>query len=262
MKKFIVPLVLLLLLGLGQSVRLYSQEITVRVDENNLAEVKEVFRLGLDSGRIVEGFDDTEVNVFNMLATSGGDNVERWTEFHERIKPSVRDYSDMKISTSRRQNVYEVILSYKVPELVELKDRVGRIESYGINFELFEFHVAGTGLIIPDNTDLWVDLPDSLDAGNVHVSPDPVSRFAGFEYRWNTGVWDINIEYSKTEPISAWTFEGTLRSFRETFVGNPAYGIALVVLIALALIYRKHIKNLFSEGLVVDQDADEPKKSF
>lgn len=260
MKKLAIPLILLLLLSLGYGVKLYSHEINIKITENNEGEVTETFRIGLDPDRYINEFNNTEENIFKNLAAKKGDETEEWTKFHSRIKPTLNKTMNMEISTSKVQKVHKVILNYKAPEVIKLGSKEGRVENYLVKFKSFDFYVKNTGLVIPDNTNLWINLPDNLKEENVKVSPDPVSSFSGYEFRWNTGTWNIKVEYSKVEPISSWSLEGTFESFQETFIGNPAYGISLLVLIILTVIYRKHIKNLFSEGMVIEENAEKPKR--
>ncbi len=262
-KIFLTATLVILLTSIGTSVKLYNHRINLEVDEENTATVKETFRLGLDSSNYLRKYDDYETNVFENISSQGTSNISKWTEFHSEIKTSLKgEVQDLSISTSEKQRTHNVIISYEHPEAVQLIEEKGRKKIYKVNTKLFKFYVNGTGLIIPDNTNLWIDLPDSIPEDSVEASPDPINRFAGNEFHWNTGTWDIKLEYRKTESISSWTIQGLAESFRKTFIDNPVYGALLLILIILAFIYRDQIKLLFSQGLASETEVEKPKRKI
>lgn len=249
------------LIPVGSSVKLYNHKINVDINENNVGEVKETFRLGLDSSNYLRKYDEYETEIFKELSSETSENISKWTEFHKGLKTSiVNGVENLSVSTSVKQKTHNVILTYKAPEAVELVEEKGRIKKYELNTSVFRFYKENTGLIIPDNTNLWIDLYDSLSEESVEISPDPINKFAGHEFHWNTGTWNIKVKYQKTDPISSWTLQGTIESFRKTFISNPVYGVMLLILIGLAFIYRNQIKLLFSEGLASEQKAEKPKR--
>ncbi len=249
------------LISVGSSVKLYNHKINVNINENNVGEVKETFRLGLDSNNYLRKYDEYETDVFDELSSETTENISKWTEFHDDLRTSIDEgVENLSISTSVKQKTHNVIITYNVPEMAELVEEKGRIKTYELDTSLFRFYKEDTGVIIPDNTNLWIDLYDSLSEESVEISPDPINKFAGHEFHWNTGTWDIEIRYQKTDPISSWTLQGTIKSFKETFIKNPVYGVLLLILIGLAFIYREQIKLLFSEGLASEQEAEKPKR--
>lgn len=247
-------------MSVGSAVTLRNHRIEVKVDENIEPSVKQTFRLELDPGNYIRRYNATETEVFEKLASEATDNVSKWEDFDERIKPSMDQPGNISISTSVMHRSHNVILEYDYPNLVDLIGERGRVRRYRVNVDRFNFYQDDAGLIIPDNTNMWINLPDSIDEEAVDVSPEPVSRFRGNEFHWNTGTWDITLEFEETEPISSWTIEGMAKSFRETFIDSPVYGAVLLILIILAFIYREHIKLLFSEGMASEAEAEKPKK--
>lgn len=267
MKKIIPFITLALILSiapLGSSVKLDNHRVRVEVNENNEASIKETFKLRLDSDKESPSFGTPETEAFQSLSSKGVEDLKVWANFYEKIRTTYTgNINNISVSTSIRSKSYLVIIDYKPEKMVNLTSQRGRIKNYKMNMGKLRFYEKGTGLVIPDNTNLWINLPDSLPEKSVEVSSDPINSFEGHEMYWNTGRYGkLDIIYQKKEPISSWSFEGAIEAFKKTFIGNPVYGGVLIILISLSIIYRDQIKLLFSEGLSTEEEAEKPKRKI
>ncbi len=265
--KLLITVVLLsIFASIGSAIELRSHSVEIRIDEDTTAEVKERFSFRLSGSEMVQTTNFTEEEYFNHIVSEAGKNFDVLTELHPDIEiaPSVSgERRDMVISTSETYRTHNLVISYETDELIEMIRQEGRINHYRFNTEALRFYEPETEMVrLGDNTNLLIDLPDTIEEDRLDPPRDPWMVHGGNEYQWNTGSWDIDIEYSMVEPITSWSPGGIWETFKEMFINDPIYGVILLILIALSVIYRKEIKLLFSEGLVGEEDPKQPREQL
>lgn len=258
-----VTIALCLFVSIGGAVKLYSHSTEIDINKEGVGSVRETFRLGLDQDKYYRKYNMSETDAFDKVSSEAGDNFDQWKEFHKEIEPSISgSKEDLTVSTSKTHRTHNVIVNYETNNITELSSKRGRIKTYRLKVESLRFYKNNTGVVIPDNTNLWIDLPDSTELDSLEISPEPINSFGGYEYHWNTGTWDIKLSYDIVEPISSWNIQGIQEAFGDTFIDNPVYGAVLIILIVLSVIYRHQIRMLFSEGLAMEEEPEKPKKQL
>jgi len=252
--------------SLGRAIELRSHSVEISINEDATAEVQERFSFRLSGSAMVQGTNLTQEEYFNQIVSEAGKNFDKLTELHPDvdIAPSViGERRDIVISTSETYRTHNLVISYETDELINLVREEGRINHYRFNKEALEFYEHGTDMVrLGDNTNLLIDLPETIEEDRLDPPRDPWMVHGGNEYQWTTGTWDIDIEYSVVEPITSWSPGGIWETFKDMFISDPVYGIILLILIALSVIYRKEIKLLFSEGLVAEEEPKQPREQL
>lgn len=266
-KKLIIPIIFtILLISVGNAIEFRSHTIEIRIDEYNSASVKETFVFTASGTRAMESHDMTEEEFFQMIIDESNGDFDKLTEISPEVdvEPSILgDKENLAISTSQTYRTNEIIISYDTDELINLDRSEGRVKHYTLSTDALKFYDSDSGVVrLPDNTNLLIDLPDYLDEDRVNPPRDVWLEHGGYEYLWTTGMWNIDMGYSVVDPITGWSPGGIWEAFKETFIGQPVYGVLLAILIILSVIYRKQIKLLFSEGLTADDEPERPKEQL
>lgn len=260
MKKSLVFLIcFLVLLGTVEARSLESHIITVDIDDNGNADVKENYVMFLEE---VTG----DFSLFEGVSRQAKNDISVWQTFLPIIEiNAVGDVEDLLISPFKQRGFGYVNLEYKIPGFSKVVSQQGRFTVMGIDEDEFKFYDEGSGLFtIPSKTTLWIKFNKNSEI--IENKPSPtLGPYVADEKK-------IVMGWTGPSPLSEFSTKykverGISESFNITrifdfFVENPVYGIVVIILIVLIGIYRKQIARLVSEGFAGEEEIESPKKEL
>ena len=262
------PLCFVLLLSTGLAISGLSVDtmITIDLDKNGNAEITEDSKLTFQW--------DTAMEEFNRLKDLGTTDIIVWRNFSENIDVHVLgDRSDLSVFTKQVLGLDHVVLQYNILGFATYVGEIGRSILREVNMDQFSFYNKSSGsLLLPDKTSITVTVEDTRKNENQPLDEIVETTPAGFfmgPYIQDTkivvfadGPMNLNefkVQYKVEKGISeSWGFE----SLYLFFVKNPIYGITLLVLIALTVIYRRKVIGVLSESFAGEEDIEMPKREL
>lgn len=260
MKRLLIMFLFMLFLVSTISARsLESHFITVDLDASGNAVVLESYTMGLEIA-------SNDFTAFDNISAEAKDNIGIWQTFMKDIDISlVGEASELLITSSKQRNFGQVNLEYKVNNFAKLLEERGRFTVWGITEDLFTFYDAESGIFtIPSKTTLWVRFDKDYEI--VETKPTPslgpyIEDEVVYRLGW-TGplpTTEFSVKYKAEKGISE-SFD-VMRIFG-FFVENPVYGVAVLIIIVLLIIYRKQIIGVVSEGFAGAEEIEPPKKEL
>lgn len=255
LKKFYIIFILtILLLNTGLAKSLLNHDIIIDVSKQGTATVTE---------RFVFGLEGDEIKQFNDISITRTNNIEAWHNFDNEVNKYVLGNSSIpKISTtkiSQGQFGYEIKLEYTVKNFAKKIKTEGRYEIYEIKADSFLLY-NNSIFSLPKNTDLIISLDSSLDPKDIlEIMPTPWTTINKQSFKWISGTY-TNIFYIKYK-IETGISEGlTTKSLINFFIKKPVYGASLLIILLLAITYRKQISELISESFTGEEGITLPKR--
>lgn len=266
MKPAVAALIALALLSPALGKELIAEDIKITLDTTGNAAVLEEYRFVLESTDYPE-FD----------SRIGSQVPEDWRSFSSGIGPHVLgDRREVAVSAVRdwqRSPNYGVVkIAYKVPGFVKKISETGRLATYGVSAEQFAFYATeGKTLYLPPKVTVYIQLDkgfeEILRKNGIEVEPAPYTSYTDSEgrgiYLWRGPLTSavLGLRYSAELGITeSLGFERLYQGIYEFFSTNPVYAIAVLIVLVLAVIYRKQILGLVSESFVGEESVETMKK--
>lgn len=266
MKAAALAALALIIVAPALSRELIAEDIKITLDPAGNGDVVEEYRFSLDSA---------DYPAFDRLV--GSQALDEWKAFSPEIGPYVLgDKTSLILSAirdfQRSPNYGMVTLSYRMQGLARKVSETGRTATYGLSAEQFAFYATeARTLYLPPKATLYVQLnkalSDSLKKNNVEAEPTPQTSYMDSDgrkvYVWRgpltTTVFGLkySLELGITESLG---FERLWQGAYDFFMANPVYGIAVAVILVLAVIYRRQILGLIGEGFVGEETVEAIKK--
>ena len=260
MKKSLVFLIcFLVLLGTVEARSLESHVSTIDIDDYGNADVKENYVMFLEE---VTG----DFSLFEDVSRQAKNDITVWQTFLPIIEiNAIGDVEELLISSFKQRGFGYVNLEYKVPGFSKVISQQGRFTIMEIDEDEFKFYnESSVFFTIHSKTTLWIKFNKNFEI--IENKPSPtLGPYVADEEKivmgW-TGPSHLN-EFSTKYKVE----RGISESFGMTrildfFVGNPVYGIVVVILIILIVIYRRQIAGLISEGFAGEEEIEAPKKEL
>ena len=243
-------LLLLVLISTCLAAQVIDHDIRIALHEDGSAYVEQEYLLRLD---------DAEKNAFEGLIASGASFPD--LAAYGISKVITYDSDDENVVMELTQSDFGVVvLQYKVPEIVEVVEKVGKQELTGITENAFMFYDGGTiSLPYDPPTTLTIAMPSTLRLAR-EVTPPAYSSMDGLDgtgqkvtyYEWNYKkpftASVFRVLYEKEIPLqSQLSLRQITEEIREKY-GNPVYLIAGMILAVIVVWYRKELGLLLSES--------------
>lgn len=255
MKKLVLLFCFVLLISPVLGKELLTHDTVININEQGDAEITERFVLSLNE------FESSQFEQLSQLKTM---DVSTWNNFYYEINTyAIGEISSMKISTTQisgGQFGNEVRFEYEVAGFATKVEEVGRHETYSIDKEKLRFYDdQALKFILPGTTDLTISLPESSET--IELIPEPWITIGENTFRWVAGTFtsEFRVKYQIEKDISESFDIGRIVNY---FVDNPLYGIVILIIIALTVIYRKQIFGLISESFAGEGEVEMPKKEL
>lgn len=256
---------LLLLAGAVFAAQLEDHSIKLSIDEDGSASVMEEFTLSLQT------VGDSQM--FDNLSAIGATNVSMWGELSNEIKMNVLgERLGIAIATKKPLLGFgKVTIEYTIESFALPTGEVGRFMTMHVGADQFSFYDAEAGVFsLPAKADLTVELNDPRHARDEkiedYIDVKPKSIFTG------PFLYGDKISYSCKGPAVSYEFsidfkvekgigeELSLQSLFQFLTMHPIYSIALIILVALVLIFRKHVAGAISESFMGEEEIELPKR--
>lgn len=166
-----------------------------------------------------------------------------------------------------------VTLQYSVPEIIDSVERKGKQEVVGVTEKAFSFY-DGSVISLPYDppTELVIRVPSELSIASPVTPPaystsveidsdgEKYSVFS-WNYRHPFSTEKFRVGYETEVSIqSQLSFRAFVEDVRERF-GNPVYWLVAVIIVVIAVMYRKEIALLASEAFagepVLEEDVED-----
>lgn len=258
MNRLFAIFLILVLASVVQARSLESHSITINVDDNGNAKIIEVYTIFLDAAT-------NDFTAFDQVSSEAKNNLTAWQTFMRDIDTSMVGFKDVVISSSKQRSFAAVNLEYTSDNFARVAGVRGRFTEFEIPENRFKFYdLTNDILSIPSKTTLWITF--SKDYQILETKPTPslgpyVENNAVYRIGWlgPLPTSDFLVRYQQEKTLSE-SFDLTrIASF---FTDNPIYGIALLIIIGLVVIYRRQIIGLISESFTGEEEIETPKKEL
>ncbi|MCD6414265.1 MAG: hypothetical protein J7L23_01400 [Candidatus Diapherotrites archaeon] len=263
MKKFLMfAIVFLLLCPAAFSAGITQHDIRILVHNDGSAYVEEEYVLKLEQ---------SERDALNATIHSEF-SLKDFENFGVKKSIKLKTTGDNVVPSMTKSDIAFITLQYTVPEIAEHIGDRGKKEILAITEEAFIFYDGKTiSLPYDPPTDLKILLPMSLQASG-EVTPPPYSvtivETNGDKYReyeWNhkrpfqADKFRVTFERDVTL-TSRLSIDVLVQELEDTFIANPVYLAAAIIIVVILIWYRKDIVRLLSEAFagesVPEEDED------
>jgi len=257
------PIVLLLILSSASALQIYGHDIQIRIEENDTAQIEEVYRLKFETPEEKQGLKDIfaqpELDT-SLLGQYGLQRAISEGVSDEKGQPLIgeSDFADVKVS-------------YTAENLVEMVQETGKKQLMEIQGNKFSFW-DGEKFTLPYETptDLKIFIPSKYELKELKPIPyeNRTEEYQGERYQelnWNYKgpviKSDFYVRYEKELTISSmFSIENFLREIQTRYLTNPVYVIAAIIVIIMIIWYRKEFGMMITETFSGEPEHEELKQ--
>jgi hypothetical protein len=241
---------LILLLNSVNAYTLEKQGISISIDREGIASIKEKYFLSFENNVALDSFKKT--------VKDNGPNFVAWKIFDERIFPHVIGPEDelLQKSVSFDEETGSLEINYILTTKIVRLGEQARTTVFSLIQNRFNYFVQGASVIIPKNTAISIKIPDNATL----LSALPVPSSKDHEIVWNGFLSSNQFEltYEIKKPIAP---EISLSDLVESiFSREESFFILVVVAAVIILLYWK--KDAISdriEGYIIKHSEIKPE---